>query len=49
MPSVASRSVTADRFASEPLTVEPEIRQQLGDAAHPDPADTDEVHVPRFT
>ena len=48
MPSVASRSVTADRFSSEPLTDVAEIREQLGDAAHPDAADADEVHAPRL-
>ena len=48
MPSVASRSVTADRFSSDPLTDVPEIGQQLGDAAHADAANPDEVHAPRL-
>ena len=46
-PSVASRSVTSDRRASDPLTRVAEIRQQFGDAAHADAADPDEVHAPR--
>ena len=47
-PSVASRSVTARSLLVRAADRVPEIGEQLGDAAHADAADPDEVHAPRL-
>ncbi len=44
-PRSVRRSVVSLAARSDPLTVEPEVQQHLGDAAHADAADADEVDV----
>ena len=46
-PSVRSRSVTSDAFAIRAAHLVSQIREQLGDAAHADAADADEVNAAR--